>query len=335
VESLGSFDQLTRSWSRHLRAENKSARTLETYGEGVTQFVGHVARAGITSVGDVESAHIEEFIGDLLATRSPATANNRFRALEQLGSCEPRRTSQTIRWNVCVPAGPGEACAGARDRRSEGALLKTCETRTFVDRRDEAIIRLLADTGIRRGERVGLTVADVDADHGEVAVLGKGRRPRVVPFGSRTAKALDRYEVLRAHHPCAGLDAYFLSRRGSLGASGVSIMLRRRAREAGLSHVFAHQFRHSFAHHWRTWGNELVKARRHSMNDSCRTHEVLPDGDQLLPYRRPVPLWQRVNAGSDSVHMLDVRAGHPLEPGDLLVIKAVVPEGTPPRPKQS
>ena len=83
MESLGGFERLTRSWSRHLRAENKSPRTLETYGEAVGQFVNHVGREGIVEVGGVEVAHIESFIADLLAVYSPATANNRFRLRER------------------------------------------------------------------------------------------------------------------------------------------------------------------------------------------------------------------------------------------------------------
>ena len=86
------------------------------------------------------------------------------------------------------------------------ALLKTCQTKSFEDRRDEAVIRLLADTGIRKGELVGLKAPDVDLDTGEIVVMGKGHRPRIVPFGVKTAKALDRYEVVRSSHPYAHLD---------------------------------------------------------------------------------------------------------------------------------
>jgi len=86
VESLEGFERLMRSWSRHLRAENKAPRTLETYGEAVGQFVQFLGRESIVEVGDIEAAHIEKFIGDLLSTRSSATANNRFRALQQFFS---------------------------------------------------------------------------------------------------------------------------------------------------------------------------------------------------------------------------------------------------------
>ena len=71
------------------------------------------------------------------------------------------------------------------------ALLEACEGDRFEDRRDTAIIRLLVDTGIRRGELAGLRVADVTIDAkaggGQVDVLGKGRRWRSVPFGAKTA----------------------------------------------------------------------------------------------------------------------------------------------------
>jgi len=263
VESLGGFERLARSWARHLRAENKSPRTLETYGEAVSQFARHVAREGLFEVGDVKPAHIEDFIGDLLARHSPATANNRFRALQQffawLHEEEYIPENPMARLHPPrVPEKPVPVLAVADLK----ALLKTCERKSFEDRRDAAVIRLLADTGIRRGELVALKVGDVDVDSGEITVLGKGHRPRVVPFGTRTAKALDRYEVLRSHHHYADLDAYFLSRRGAFGTSGVSIMLRRRAREAGLSHVFAHQLRHTFAHHWLADGGQENDLRR-------------------------------------------------------------------------
>ena len=264
MESVdGGFERLARSWARHLRAENKSPRTMETYGEAVGQFVQHVGQEGVVDVRDVEAAHVEGFIGDLLAVHSPATANNRFRALQQFFGW--LHAEEYIPENPMARLRPPhvpEKPVPVLEVEALKALLKTCQTKSFEDRRDEAVIRLLADTGVRKGELVGLKAPDVDLDTGEIVVLGKGRRPRIVPFGAKTAKSLDRYEVLRAQHPYAGLDAYFLSRRGAFGASGVSLMLRRRSTEAGLAHVHAHQFRHTFAHHWLADGGQENDLRR-------------------------------------------------------------------------
>jgi integrase len=45
-----------------------------------------------------------------------------------------------------------------------------------------AIIRLFVDTGCRRAEIAGLTLGDVDITNQVIYVVGKGRRPRAVPF---------------------------------------------------------------------------------------------------------------------------------------------------------
>lgn len=55
-------------------------------------------------------------------------------------------------------------------------------------------MRLFLDTGMRLDGLAKLRVDDVDLDYDITAtVLGKGRQPRVCPFGAKTAQAIDRY----------------------------------------------------------------------------------------------------------------------------------------------
>lgn len=70
-------------------------------------------------------------------------------------------------------------------------LLDACAGTDFEDRRDNAIIRLFLDSGMRRGELAGLRVEDVDLDQEAAVVRGNGRRPRACPFGHKTGQALD------------------------------------------------------------------------------------------------------------------------------------------------
>jgi integrase len=77
-------------------------------------------------------------------------------------------------------------------------LLKSCDGRTFEDRRDTAIIRLLIDSGMRLSEISALKESDIDFELGVALVLGKGGRPRSAPFGKRTTLPLDRYLRVRA-----------------------------------------------------------------------------------------------------------------------------------------
>ena len=128
------------------------------------------------------------------------------------------------------------------------ALLNTCAGTDYEDRRDSAIIRLFLDTGMRRGELAGLRVDDVNFDGDTALVLGKGRRPRVCPFGRKTAKALDRYLRVRARRDDAASEWLWLGKRGRLTDTGVEQVVKRRAAQAGLVGVHPHLFRHSYAH---------------------------------------------------------------------------------------
>jgi integrase len=131
-----------------------------------------------------------------------------------------------------------------------GALIDACAGKDFTARRDTAIIRTLLDTGGRLSEVAGLKLEHVDFDLDVLHVLGKGRRGRSVPFGRRTALALDRYLRARVRHAHADSEWLWLGVRGRMTNSGISQMLRRRAKQAGIGHVHPHQFRHTFAHSW-------------------------------------------------------------------------------------
>jgi integrase len=79
-------------------------------------------------------------------------------------------------------------------------LLKACDGKGFDARRDTALIMLLLDTGARRDELVSRTLGDLDQDLDVLLVLGKGRRERALPYGHKTALALDRYLRVRERH---------------------------------------------------------------------------------------------------------------------------------------
>jgi Phage integrase family len=85
-------------------------------------------------------------------------------------------------------------------------LLVTCKTKQFVDLRDQAIIRVLYDCGLRRAECAGLEMnSGVDLDCDVVNAVGKGSRPRSVPFGVKTGQAIERYLRARRRHKFAHL----------------------------------------------------------------------------------------------------------------------------------
>lgn len=132
-------------------------------------------------------------------------------------------------------------------------LLAVCQGRAFADRRDTAIIRLLADAGARLGELVAMTTDDWNNRADLVTLSGK-TGTRVVPVSASTGDALSKYLRERRAHPFAKLPALWLGRKGRLADSGVAQMLYRRCDEAGIEPVNPHRFRHTFAHQFRAQG---------------------------------------------------------------------------------
>jgi integrase/recombinase XerC len=173
---------LNRSFRRTLKAENKSPRTIEAYTDAVRLLATYC------------QAYDSPLLADQLTRWKPATAHNRYRACTPSSSGPwPRVISRPARWTACdrrsSPSNPWTWF----DMSTWRGCSKICEGRDFTSRRDTAVILLLVDTGMRRAECVGMTLDDVDLDQRIVWVLGKGRRPRALPIGRKTAQALDRY----------------------------------------------------------------------------------------------------------------------------------------------
>ena len=253
------------SFERHLRAENKAPSTIATYLHAVEQLRGHLLGEGhSTALRAIRPEHVEGFLVALdEAGARAATRANRYRSLQQFfrWAVELGELRESPMARLRPPHIPEAPPAVLREEQIR-ALLRACEGHAFEERRDAAIIRLLIDTGMRRGELVGLRLDDVDFDHNTAVVLGKGRRPRACPFGNRTAKALDAYLLVRDRHPRRDLPHLWLGHRGPLGATGVVQMLRRRAREAGIEHLHPHLFRHTFAHQWLAAGGQETDLMR-------------------------------------------------------------------------
>jgi site-specific recombinase XerD len=115
-------------------------------------------------------------------------------------------------------------------------LIKACGGKEFRDRRDEAIVRLMLETGMRAGELLDVTIPDVDLVRGLVTVRrGNGDKGRVAPFGPHTARAVDRYLRMRRTHRLTDTPALWLGDRGKeLAYCGLRNTLQYRAELAGL-----------------------------------------------------------------------------------------------------
>jgi site-specific recombinase XerD len=240
---------LLRSFERHLRAQNRSDRTVGNYLESARRVEVFLEGRG-KRLEEATQADLEDFLGDILRRRSANTAATRYKVMRVLYRWleeEEELPNPMARMKPpIIPEQPIPIVPADGLRR----LLAACAGKGFEARRDTAIIMLLLDTGARRAELADLQLAHVDLNLDVLLVLGKGRRERALPFGHKAGEALERYLRVRARHKHADLPWLWIGLRGRLTAYGVVMMLRRRGRQAGLPGLHPHQFRHTFAHQW-------------------------------------------------------------------------------------
>ena len=242
-----------------MRAERKSPATIASYGEGVLAFLRWAETTGATA--QITKAGVQAFTADLLdAGASPATARARHMALRRFAAwlAEEGEIDDNPLLGVKPPKLDSKVVEALTDEQLR-LLIKACAGKDLIDRRDEAIVRLMTETGLRAGEVLGMNVDDVDLQQGRAVVRrGKGGKGRVVPFGPQTAAVLDRYLRLRRSHRLAATPALWLGGGGqTFSYHGLNMALKRRAQAAGIQGFHLHLMRHTAATRWlRAGGSE-------------------------------------------------------------------------------
>jgi integrase len=252
-----SLTSLRDSFALHLDA-TRSPKTSAIYLGALDALIAHLAHNGMpTDARAVRREHVESYIASRRATIQPATLSVEYRALQQfwrwaLEEDEIDRSPMEKMAAPKVPVVPVPVISEDDFRK----LLRSAEGKGFIQRRDTAILLVLFDTGIRRGELAGINVGDISLRERWADVSGKTGRRRVY-FGTKTAVALDRYLRERRGHRYADRPDLWLGQDGPLNPGAINQMLAKRCAAVGLPRFHPHQLRHTFAHeHLSAGGNE-------------------------------------------------------------------------------
>jgi site-specific recombinase XerD len=259
ASTLPDLAELLPSWRLALQAERKSPRTIKAYTDGVVAFLRWCEATGTPA--QLTKPAVQAFVAHLLEKGAEATtARSR-----QLGV---RRFSA---WLAAEGELDNDPLIGIKAPKLDGKLttvltddelrrlVKACQGKSLRDRRDEAIIRLMMETGMRAGELIGMQTSDIDLPRGLATVRrGKGGKGRVAPFGPQTATAIDRYVRARRTHRLADSGPLWVGGGGkTLGYQGLYKSLRERAEAAGINGFHIHLLRHTAATRWlRAGGSE-------------------------------------------------------------------------------
>lgn len=157
-------------------------------------------------------------------------------------------------------------------------LLRVCSSdASEIGVRDLAMLGMMLGTGVRRSEVTGLTMSDLNRVTGELKVLGKGNKERMVLLPEITHKWLDCWidEVRgEAEGPlfCGVRKGGQLTYR-HLSAASVWFLLNKRCEEAGLAMFAPHDLRRTFATMLLNGGEDLLVVRDALGHSSVRVTE--------------------------------------------------------------
>ena len=263
------MDPAIRAYLRHLKLdENCSPETIRAYasdlGEFATLMEREIGGGRDADARKVDRLAIRAFLGELhhrqvkrsTVARKLAAVRSFFRYLKRQGkiAANPTLGVSTPKQERRLPR------QLSVDEMSH--LLEMPDDSTALGARDRAILELLYATGVRVSELTSLDFDDLDLSEGMIRVLGKGRKERMVPVGSKAIQALRKYLRRRGElEPKAGSgkDALFLNFRGKrLNVRSVRRLLNQALEAAAIVRkVSPHTLRHSFATHLLDAGADL------------------------------------------------------------------------------
>lgn len=160
--------------------------------------------------------------------------------------------------------------------------------------RDQALITVLVDTGIRIGEACNLKLRDIIWTEGHLKVSGK-TGPRTVPFGRKCKATLKRYIDRERTAANPGVTELFLLTTGyPLGVDRAKQQVRRIINRAGVisNKSGPHQFRHLFAVEFIRAGGDAFTLQRilgHTTLDMTRKYVHLANSDLRAAHKKFAP----------------------------------------------
>lgn len=277
VAPSGAADQLLSSYTQYLQRERcLTAGCVQRYSAIARQFLRwRFGEDQVIDIASLEASEVTSFALYASARYSIGMAKFVVTSLRSFLRHLYLQGQVAVDLRGALPAVAGWRLTGlpkALTAAHVHRLLRVCDRRRHVGRRDYAVLLLLARLGLRAGEVSALELEDVDWGHGEILVRGKGKRKERLPLPSDIGSALASY--LRLSRPKTHSRRLFLCVRaphGPLNRTAVTALVRHACARADLPIVGAHRLRHTAATEMLRAGgslDEIAQVLRHRSFDT-------------------------------------------------------------------
>jgi integrase/recombinase XerD len=246
-----------------LELKNFSPKTITCYLTCMVQFVRHYGRSPV-EMGEEE---IRTYLSYLMKEKqvSQSFINQAYSAIKFFYETTLERP-----WNgIKIPR--------MKNRKRLPVVLSLQEVRSLLASVDNLKHQVLLTTiysgGLRLGEAIHLTVADIDSSRMMIRVQrGKGNKDRYTLLGEKTLQLLRLY--WKAYHPDSWL---FPSKDPTQPLTGSSVqrVFKKALHKAGIKKkASVHTLRHSFATHLLESGTDLYYIQRLLGHSAASTTSV-------------------------------------------------------------
>ena len=234
------------------REQRLSLNTIAAYQRDLIQFVEFIEQREITSWSEVNNKVARAFPAKLHQKGISGKSIQRM-----LSAC--RQFFEHLIKLEKIEINPFHGVSAPKSPRKLPETLSVDELSSLlanhdgsvISVRDHAMLELFYSSGIRLSELASLNLKGLGYQQGEIMVLGKGNKQRIVPVGRKAKQALESWIERRGEIALTAEPALFVNNLGKrLSVRGIQYRLNHWAKEKDLGrHLHPHMLRHSFASH--------------------------------------------------------------------------------------
>ena len=311
-KAILTIDKLIGLYERSNQAEGKSLKTVTWYSANLKSFHSYLKSRHLPDTLDkIDVKVLRQYVLHLLKKNkyqghpitpekaepvSAATVHGHVRTLRAFFSWLV--AEGMIETSPARDLKPPKVCQKVVSTLSDEeirAILHVLAPVNSSNARNQTIIMLLIDTGLRMGELINLKMDGVHMNEGLLKVMGKEEKERIVPMGSNAQRALRRY--LFRHRPKPlhpSIDNVFLSVLGKpLTENSIKLIFTRLAKKSRVARLHAHLCRHTFATRFLINGGDVFTLQQilgHSTLEMVRHYVNLAANHVAIQHQKFSPL---------------------------------------------